>query len=617
MDELLAPPSTGRSMRRFPEQMLRALRLTWGSARTELLLVGTLEILAGGGMAAQVLVARRLLTVVLAENGQHLTLRGALPDIILLALVTIGVRLANTIAGEVSRLMSAKVEAAAVCQVADSASGAELVDYERPGYHNLLRRAQLAATSRPTQMTNSLTYSLAGITGVLGIGAALISIEPALLALLAVGALPVWYTTRLASKALYRFALEQTERDRRRNYIFLLLTHRDTAAEVRAYSLFGFFRRRMVDLYRVKLDALAKLVRRRVVISAIGGIASAIVTLGTMVLLIWLVTHGHLSLASAGAAAGAVVLLGERMHGLGSGGATLYENALYMQDFTTFVKRWPGRARQRGVPPPLPAFSRLRASDVSFTYPSRQEPALQGVSIEIGKGQVVALVGENGSGKTTLAKILAGLYYPSSGTITWDGEPVRKEGVERIRRSTAVIFQEYGQYMMTAAENIAIGDVERTGDRDAVVRAARQAQADRFIESLPESYDNMLGSEYFGGANISLGQWQRVALARAYFRNAPFVILDEPTASLDPKAEAALFQGVRSLYEGRSVLLISHRFASVRGADWIYVLEEGRLIESGTHDQLMETDGRYAEMFRLQAAAYGSIPANAGGAATN
>lgn len=597
--------------------MGRAVRIAWGAARTELLIVSTIDILSGGGMAAQVLVAKRLLTVVLGEDGHHLTMARALPWIVFLAMVTIGVRLASTVTGEVTRLMSAKVEASAVCQVADSASGAELVDYERPGYHDLLRRAQLAATMRPVQMTSSLTGSLAGITAVMGIGAALIAIEPPLLALLAVGALPVWYTTRLASRALYRFALEQTERDRRRNYIFLVLTHRDTAAEVRAYSLFGFLRRRMDDLYSVRLKALAKLVRKRVLISALGGAASAVVTLGTMVLLIWLVLHGHLSLASAGAAAAAVILLGERMHSLGSGGATLYENSLYMQDFTTFVKRWPPRLKEEGAGTPLPAFSRLRAQDLIFTYPSREEPSLQGVSIEIGRGEVVALVGENGSGKTTLAKILAGLYYPSAGSVIWDDQPVSKEGIEGLRRSTAVIFQEYGKFMMSAGDNVAIGDINRTDDHEAVVRAARQAQADTFIEALPNKYDNMLGSEYFGGANISLGQWQRIALARAYFRNAPFVILDEPTASLDPKAEAALFKGIRTLYEGRSVLLISHRFASVRSADRIYVLEGGRVIECGSHDELMEADDRYAAMFRLQAAAFGPVTVAASGHSPN
>lgn len=609
IDDLYAPPSTKRSLRRAPDQVIRALRITWHSAPAELILVSALDVLTGAGSAAQVLVARELLEVVLGTHG-HLTLGKALPWIIAIALVTIGIRVATTITSEVSRLMSGKVEANSVCQVADSAAGAALLDYERPEYHNLLLRAQLAATSRPVQMTASLTGSLAAITAIAGIGAALIAIAPPLLALIAVGAIPVWYTTRMASRALYRFSVAQTERDRRRNYIFLLLTHRDTAAEVRAFSLFGFLRRRLDALYAQRLAELAALVRRRVLISTLGGLASAAVTLGTLVLLIWMIVHGHLSIASAGAAAGAVVLLGGRMHGLGSGSASLYENALYMQDFSTFVKRWPSLTRD-AVSPPLPAFSRLDVRDVSFSYPSRSTPVLQGVTMEIRRGEVVALVGENGSGKTTLAKILAGLYLPTGGSILWDGVSMEETDAERLRRSTAAIFQEYGRYMMTAGENIAIGDVERTSDVDAIVRAARQAQADRFIEELPDRYDNMLGSEYFGGANISLGQWQRIALARAYFRDAPFVILDEPTASLDPKAEAALFRGVRSLFEGRSVLLISHRFASVRDADRIYVLDGGRVIESGSHEDLMRADGKYAEMFRLQAAPYGKATTGA------
>ncbi|HVA10194.1 MAG TPA: ABC transporter ATP-binding protein, partial [Acidimicrobiales bacterium] len=377
------------------------------------------------------------------------------------------------------------------------------------------------------------------------------------------------------------------------------------AAEVRAFSLFEYLRQRMRSLYDIRLAEMAALVRRRVLISTLGGVASAVVTLATLVLLVWLIVHGHLSLASAGAAAGAVVLLGGQMHGFGSGSASLYENALYMQDFSTFVKRWPPQG-QDAPAVPLAAFSRLDAQGVSFRYPSRSTPVLQDIQMEVRKGEVIALVGENGSGKTTLAKILAGLYRPSSGTILWDGVPLEEADTERLRLATAVIFQEYARYRMTAGENIALGDVQRLADFDAIVQAARHAQADGFIESLPKGYDNILGSEYFGGANISLGQWQRVALARAYFRDAPFVILDEPSASLDPKAEAALFKSVRSLLEGRSVLLISHRFASVRDADRIYVLESGRVIESGSHDSLMALDGKYADMFRLQAAPYGS-----------
>ena len=323
-----------------------------------------------------------------------------------------------------------------------------------------------------------------------------------------------------------------------------------------------------------------------------------------MVLLVWLVSHRHLSLSAAGAAVGAIFLLSERLHGFGTGSASLYENSLYMQDFSTFVRNWPAPGLKDVATSPLPAFTTLRVSDLSFSYPSRSSPALDGISIEINRGEVVALVGENGSGKTTLAKLLAGLYAPDAGTITWDGTDLTELDPEVVRRSTATLFQEFGKYLMTAADNISIGDVEHGSDREAVVAAARQAKADTFIDALPQGYENLLGSEYIGGANLSLGQWQRVALARAYFRDAPFVILDEPTASLDPRAEAALFDSVRTLYENRSVLLITHRFGSARTADRIYVLDHGRVVESGNHADLMDKAGRYAEMFNLQAATF-------------
>ncbi len=567
------------------------------------MVVASLQVAAGVGTAAQVLVAQRVLAVLIHERG-NLTLGAALPSVVLLGLVTVFVRLAAMVASEESRLMGGLVERIAVREVADAASSVALIDYERPAYHNLLQRAQLSATTRPVQMVNSLTASLGAIAGIVGIGIALISIAPILLLLLAIGAIPAWLSARSATRALYRFTAAQTERDRQRSYLFLLLTHKSSATELRAFSLVRFLRNRLDAVYEKRLSDMATLVNRRIVIGAIGSGLSALGIVASMLLLVWLVTQGKLSLAAAGAAAGAVVLLGERLHGLANGSGSLYESSLYMEDFTKFIRQWPPQVSDRNPGPALPGFSLLQASDIQFTYPSGVSPALDGVSIKIRGGQVVALVGENGSGKTTLAKILAGLYQPDRGTVQWDGSDTAEVDAERMHRSVAAIFQDYGKYLMTAADNIGMGDIDRVSDLSAIARAARQAGAEGFIEALPNGFNNLLGSEYYGGADISLGQWQRIALARAFFRDAPFIILDEPTASLDPRAEAAVFDSVRSLFAGRSVLLISHRFGSSRFADRIYVLDAGRVIEDGTHDQLMQAGGRYAELFRLQAASY-------------
>jgi len=236
--------------------------------------------------------------------------------------------------------------------------------------------------------------------------------------------------------------------------------------------------------------------------------------------------------------------------------------------------------------------------------PFEQRAALRNVSMEIRAGAVIALVGENGSGKTTLAKMLSGLYRPDTGNVRWDGVDVADMDPDDFHGRVAVLFQDFARFMLTAKENIGLGRVERIEDIEAIVDAAQRSGADRFIREWENGYDTILGPVFVGGKDISIGQWQRVALARAFFRDAPLVILDEPTAALDARAEHDLFERMRELFRGRAVLLISHRFSSVRSADRIYVMHEGEIVEHGTHAELMALGGRYAELFTMQAKAY-------------
>jgi ATP-binding cassette subfamily B protein len=602
IDDLFSPPST-RSPRRFPELFARALRISWKAAPRQLMIVSILQVVSGVGLAVEVLLARDVLAVLTGEQGK-VTMLAVLPYVIALAVVTAALQYAATATTEVNRVLSGLVEQFAIGQVVEAATAVDLLDYERTEFHNALQRAQLAATTRPVQMVNGLTAIVGATFGIIGIGIALVIIQPVIVVLLALGFIPVWLASRRSSRVLHDYAVAQTERDRQRSYLFLVLTHRQLAAEIRAFSLVDYFRTRLDTLYDLRMVDMRRLAGRRLRFGLVGTALNGLLTVISMVFLVWLVTSGRLSVAAAGAAAGAILLLAQRVHGVGSNSGSLYENTLYMQDFANFVDRIPEIHQSRPTGPAPAGFTTLRATDLTFTYPSRSRPSLKGVSLEIAHNEVVALVGENGSGKTTLAKLLAGLYPPSSGTICWDDTDIAQSDPDLLRKSVALIFQEFGQYFMTAAQNIGLGDVDRIDDIDGIVTAARLAQADAFIAELPKGYDNVLGSEYFGGANLSLGQWQRMALARAFFRDAPFVILDEPTASLDPRAEAALFENVRTLYQGRAVLLISHRFSSVRSADRIYVMESGLIVEAGTHEELMDEDGLYADLFELQAAAY-------------
>jgi ATP-binding cassette subfamily B protein len=449
-----------------------------------------------------------------------------------------------------------------------------------------------------------LTGLLRGAAGGLGAIVALAALAPAFVPVVVLVAVPLWLAARSRGRVFHGFARAITPEDRERRYLAELLSGRDAAKEVRAFGLVRFLRARHDRLWEHRIAELRTVAGRQLVVTVAAGLAASAIVGGALLALVALTLSGHVSLAGAGAAAATIALLGQRLNAAATSGAGLSEAALFVDDYLALVQAAPAESFERPAPVVPARPIRVRAEGVTFSYAGGRGRALRDVSVAIEPGEVVALVGENGSGKTTLAKLLAGLYAPDAGRVTIDGVDTATADPDELRARTALIFQDFIRYALPARENIALGRPERAADREGVRRAARAAGVDDALERLPRGYDTMLGPAFAGGTDLSLGQWQRVALARAIFRDAPFVILDEPTAALDARAESELFAGIRELLAGRTVLLISHRFSTVRSADRIHVMHEGAIVESGTHDELVADDGRYAELFGLQAAPY-------------
>jgi ATP-binding cassette subfamily B protein/ATP-binding cassette subfamily C protein len=326
-----------------------------------------------------------------------------------------------------------------------------------------------------------------------------------------------------------------------------------------------------------------------------------VATAGVYVALGILLAVGALPLAAAGTAVLAIRSAQASLNTLLYAVNQCYEEGLYFSDYLAFCADAAGRIPSRGGTPAPAGFDRITADAVTFAYPGADAAALREVTIEIRRGEVIALVGENGSGKTTLAKILAGLYRPGSGTVRWDSTDVAAVDPESLREQIAVIAQDHANWPLTVRHNIAMG---RDADQDALVRAAEASGADTVIGAFPHGYDTLLDRRFKDGAELSGGQWQRIAAARGFYRSASLLIMDEPTAALDARAEYALFSSIRGHAAGRSVLLITHRLASVRHADRIYVLRDGQVIEQGVHADLLALGGQYAELYTLQASQY-------------
>jgi ATP-binding cassette subfamily B protein len=555
------------------------------------------------GVVGVALVGRSLLSELLHAERTRGDVGGLVPNVLTLAALTAGLGVAQAVQQHRQRLLAELCQRQGEEEVLAVTSSVELAAFDEPAFHDAAARA-VAGVGRLGILINSLTTLLRSAAVASGAAIALVALQPLLAPLVLLVLAPAWLAARRRGRAFYRFAHGITPRDRERRYLATVLSERDAAKEVRAYGLRSFLRPRHARLWDERLAELRRVAGRERTFTALANVTASLIVSGTLLGLIALVVHHDISVAGAGATATTIILLGGRLASTASGSAGLSESALFLGDYLTFVEHARPEAEARAADEAPPAPVHVRAEGVTFSYAGARGVALRDVSLEIAPGEVVALVGENGSGKTTLAKLLAALYVPQEGRVTWNGTDTATTDRAQLRRDVAVVFQDFLRYALPAWENIALGRYERIPDDDGVGRAARSAGLHEELEGLPDGYETMLGPAFFGGTDLSIGQWQRVALARTLFRDAPFVILDEPTAALDARAERNLFEGIRDLFAGRSVLLISHRFANVRSADRIHVLHHGAIIESGTHDELLAQDGTYAELFQMQATPY-------------
>lgn len=486
----------------------------------------------------------------------------------------------------------------------EHAATLDLEHFEDSAFQDKLERAR-----RQTQSSSFLMTQLFGqaqnIVTIISFAAGLLVYAPWLIVLLLIALVPSFIGELHFNAQGYALSFNRTQDRRELDYVRVTGASAETAKEVKIFGLNSFLIERFKRVAKDFYQAHRQLTIRRVSWS---GLLTMVGTAGyyfTYAYLAFRTVAGHFTIGDLTFLAGSFARLRGLLDGMLSNFSSLAGQALYLDDLFAFFEIKPEIANPANPQPfPNPIRRGFVFDEVGFRYPGAERWAVRQLSFTLKTGEVLALVGENGAGKTTIVKLLSRLYDPDEGRILLDGRDLREYDLADLRANLGVIFQDFVRYHLTAAENIAVGRIEAIGDRARIEGAARRSLADDMIRTLPEGYDQLIGKRFKSGVELSGGEWQKVAIARAYMRDAQVLILDEPTSALDARAEYEVFQRFKELTTTRTAVLISHRFSSVRMADRILVLAEGKVEAEGTHDQLLSQGGRYAELFELQAEGY-------------
>jgi ATP-binding cassette subfamily B protein len=484
------------------------------------------------------------------------------------------------------------------------AAALDLDQFEDATFYDKLDRARQQTSGRVVLLSQVLGQ-VQDLISMAFLAAGLMAFNPWLILLLLVAVVPAFLGESYFNDRSYALTRAQTAERRELDYLRYLGASDETAKEVKIFNLSDF----LVGRFRTLADKFYQdgkaLSIRRSAWGTFFALLGSAGYYGAYVVIIARAVHGSLSIGDLTFLAGSFRQLRSLLEGILTRFTSVSQGAIYLQDLFEFFEIEPRIIRAANPRPfPRPIREGFTFENVGFRYLHSERWANRHLSFTLRPGEKLALVGENGAGKTTLIKLLARLYDPTEGRILLDGVDLREYDPEALRSQIGIIFQDYWRYQMTLAQNIAIGNIDQKEDRELIESAARQSLADALAEKLPDRYDQQLGRYFRQGVDLSGGEWQKIALARAYMRDAQLLILDEPTAALDARAEYEVFQRFSDLTRGRTAVLISHRFSTVRMADRILVLDKGELKEIGSHEELLAKEGRYAELFHLQARGY-------------
>lgn len=489
-------------------------------------------------------------------------------------------------------------------RVMQHAASLDLLAYEDPVFYDKLERARVQATDR-LYMIQAIGRLIQQVITTITLSVTIMLFSPWLLLLLVVGVIPAFVGETHFAFLGYAKNFKQTPIRRQLDYLRILGGSKEAAKELKLFGLQEFLTSRFKVLSDQVYDEDISLARRKVIA---GSILSMIGTAGyytAYIYAVWRTVTGVFSFGTLTLLANAIREASSNLQQTFSSLSTIADQALFMTDLLAFFDMRPAiRSKPNALLAPHPIRQGFEFRNVSFRYPGSPRLILNRLNFVLRPGERVALIGENGEGKTTIVKLLTRLYDPLEGQILLDGIDLREYDLNDLYREIGVIFQDFMRYEMTARENIAVGRIEYINDLPLLEQSAEKSMADEVVEKLPSHYEQMLGRRFEGGVDLSGGEWQKIALARAYLRDAQLLILDEPTSALDARSEYEVFQRFSELTAGKMAIFISHRFSTVRMADRIVVLENGRIAEEGDHESLTHLGGRYAEMFELQASSY-------------